>query len=185
MSAQPTLVLADDDERTIVDSSMPTGRLTREPPPNRKGPSIVRWRAWATRWFRCVLLVALGGGLCLGLLTVASEQRRLSVRLQRALDEMQAEGRPLPSVESTASVTSKEVLADPAEEPSPSAVTREELEVEAAGFVIANDHSAALQSYVALAMRFRDRPAFSDFVTVLRGKLACESPPAVESRRCD
>ena len=146
---------------------------------------MVRLRAWSARRFQCVLLVASGVGLCLGLLAVASEQRRLSVRLQRAIDEMHAEGRPLPSVESIASVTSKEVVGDLAEEPSPSAVSRDELEVEAAGFVIANDHHAALESYLVLATRFADQPVFSDFVAVLRGKLACESLPAEESRRCD
>jgi hypothetical protein len=65
------------------------------------------------------------------------------------------------------------------------AATREELELEAANFVVSNDFRAAIESYVTLATQFRDQPAFSDVAVILRAKLACEWPERKEGFGCD
>jgi len=190
VSARPTLVLADDDERTVVDSTMPAARSVAEPGCDGSGHPVVAWWTSASGRWRSWLLAAVVIGLCVSLVCVASEQRRLSVRLQRTLDAMSGGQRSIPSPEKASSLGLAEAPGGglvEARAPGPAAqvATREELELAAANLVVSNDFRAAIEAYLALAARFQDQPAFSNLATILRAKIACESPRRKGVFGCD
>ena len=190
MSAPPTLVLREDDERTIVDPRPAATQPPPEPDEGQPKPAVGRWSTWLRNGWRPLLAGVCGGALCLSLIALAVHQRRLSEQLRRAAEGMQRAGQPLPSVESTPSFASRHA---PSSAPTdarprlagPRLESRDELELEAATFVIANDYRSALESYLGLAELFPSERSFSDLVTILRAKLACQTSRGVGTLRCD
>lgn len=186
MSISPTLILTDDDDRTMVDRDVPQMGLVAEPDEERAcqlmGPfeTLLRagWRPWVA-----VLVVA---AFCGSLLAVALSQRHLSARLQETVDALQRTGQALSPRETTAVLVPHEsqvsaLTTDRIRVTDLQPATREQLELEAATRVIANDYRGALDSYLSLAAYSPDEQVFSNLVAILRAKLAC----GVEGSRCD
>lgn len=129
-------------------------------------------------------------GLCLSILAVVLHQRRLSERLEHTIDAMQRTTQSVRAVETAPVREPQEAASSVPSEPrsrvvDSHAASRDELELEAATFVIANDYVAALESYRRLAERFPGERSFSDLVTILRAKVACRSDRADEGLSCD
>lgn len=190
MSAPPTLVLGGDDERTIVDRREPESR----PPPERdkslQQQAIAHGAKLLRNWWRPLVASVAGGGLCLSIITIALHQRRLSERLQRTIDAMHTTALPLDSVDMALTPASQGPPASAFTErhaPRVDAQTvgRDDLELQAATFVVANDYRAALDSYRVLAERFPEERSFSDLVTILRAKVACRGARGAEVLACD
>jgi len=189
LSAPPTLVLEDDDERTTVDRRSPGAR------PSRVLDEAV-YDERAERWWRRLrssrqplLAGASAVALCVILLAIGNHQRRVD-RLLRTIEAMQNDHRgAAPTQTATGPGLIGGQLAElPGVQPRVAdggAVNREELELEAATLLIGNDYGGALELYRSLAMRFPDESVFSDLVSILQRRLGCEPQGYGPGPRCD
>jgi Tfp pilus assembly protein PilX len=145
---------------------------------------------WLRNRWRPLLVVVAAAALCMSLLALVLHQRRLSDRLRQTIDAMQEAARALPLREATPAQSSNEDRASPrtgsrSRSTDLQSTDREQLELKAATFVIANDYRAALDSYLRLAAGSPDEPVFSDLVTILRAKLACRAKHGLDGPPCD
>ena len=189
MSAPPTLVLKDDDERTTVDRSWPGARPSAMLDEAARHEQARRWWSRLRTWWKPLLAGACTVALCLILLGIGNQQRRVDRLLRRieALQNDHHEAAP------SRTATGQGLIGDrPAELPGVrarvadgGAVEREELELEAATLLIGNDYRGALELYRSLAMRFPEEPVFSDLVSILHRRLGCEPQGHAPGSRCD
>ena len=189
MSAPPTLVLQDDDERTTVDRSRPGARPSPMLDEAARHEQARRWWSRLRTWWKPLLVGASTVAFCLILLGIGNQQRRVD-RLLRRIEALQNDHHAaVPS----RTATSQRLIGDrPAELPGVrarvtdgGAVEREELELEAATLLIGNDDRGALELYRSLAMQFPEEPVFSDLVSILHRKLGCELQGHAPGSRCD
>ncbi len=190
MSSQPTLVLSDDEERTIVNQRLPLERdlplpreeSTKEPVRRRRSLLRDRWRS--------LLVVLFVAAPCLSLLVVTVHQRRVSERLLRTIEALHR-GRLAPdsagaAIHSATEESQSIVLPGaPTEGPEIEAASREQLELEAATLLITNDYGAALERYRGLSARFPNEEVFSDLVAILGTKLRCRTNQGSSGAKCD
>ena len=190
MSSPPTLVQRDDEERTIVDSSRPEERGVFVPVEtqmiqrsgSRPYPVNSSWRG--------LLSIGLLAASFVILVVTANQQRRRHARLLQTIEVLQRNDHRPPeaggaTVVGSMPTSSKSVVAAPRDLPNGRIASRAELELEAVGFLLANDFGSALERYRRLSGRFPDEPAFADIVTILRGKLGCSGPESVSGATCD
>ena len=189
MSAPPTLVLEDDDERTTVDRRWPGARPSRALDEAAHDEAAERWRSRLRSWWQPLLAGAWAVALCLILLAIGNHERRVD-RLLRTIEALQNDHR---AAAPSQTATGRGLIQDrPAELPGVrprvadgGAVKREALELEAATLLIGNDYGGALELYRSLAMRFPDESVFSDLVSILHRRLGCEPQGDGPGLRCD
>jgi hypothetical protein len=190
VSAPPTLVLRDDDERTIVDPRSPEDPQASMPGGSDTNQRSDRLETALRRRWRALLGAMLLGALLLSFVVTASYQRR---RYDRVLDAIRAlqrsyHGSPgpdagpmLPAMQRP----SDSVLDRQSAPPDVSAASRGELELDAASFLIANDFANAIDRYRALSGRFPDEQVFSSLVAILGSRLGCPAGTDVPGSGCD
>jgi len=128
--------------------------------------------------------------VCASLLAFANHQQRVHDRLLQTIEALQRDSQARVSDQTTIGPASVEtgpvehsgLLPDVIDG---RAVSREELELEAATLLIANDYKGALERYRRLSARFPDELVFFDLVGILRSKLGCRSQRGSTGPRCD
>jgi hypothetical protein len=190
VSSPPTLVLPNDDERTIVDSSRPEAQKAFVPVGTKMSQSSAGCQHPPSfRWRGLVSVGILAASLII-LVFAANQQRRQHARLLQTIQVLQRDHHT-PS-EANGSVTvgsmpmsSNAVVEALRELPNEHVASRADLELEAAGFLLANDFDSALESYRRLSRRFPDDRVFADVITILRAKLGCSARGGVPGAACD
>lgn len=190
MSSPPTLVLPDDDERTIVASNLPEERRPLVPVDTGTSQKSLRDpHSPRSTWPSPLSLCFLAASFVI-LVVAANQQRRRHARLLQTIQALQREDRMPFEAGGAATVgaiaTSPDSVFEAARELSNEpAERRADLELEAVGFLLANDFGSALESYRRLSRRFPDEPAFGDVVRVLRRKLGCSVRDSTPGSTCE
>lgn len=183
MSDPQTLLLREDDDRTVVDRRPDGGPLTHE---------VIRFLperiAFFRRW-RVVLCATVAAALCCGLSGWVYHERGVGEELRERIEELER-SRPSSFVRSVTHGSAGRVVphfafgTDP-REVGTGPVDRGNLEHRGARLLGTNNYRAALPYYQALSARYPEDRVFSDVVAVLHAKLRCESLQGRASSQCD
>lgn len=190
MSLPPTLVLGDDDERTIVDSRPPPTHPVARGSESRTRGTKKHWSSTLRGAWLPLLVGVCAVVATLSVVAFFENQERILDRFSQVVERLQTEGQapilrdqaPGPSpVEAQTRVSASAVPEVSTEDTS----SRAELELVAATTLIANDYHGALDRYQALSKAFPEEKVFSDLVSILRNKVGCPVGNGVAESRCD
>jgi hypothetical protein len=189
MTTLPTLVLEQDDERTVVDQchrgAPPTSEATKllpdshyDSPQRQPSPeSSFRMVALLARW-RLLAFVIVTATMSGGLSVALYRERHVTNSLREALAALKrSHSRSAIEVAARSVEPPKLSLEDSlaaGRSTGAAPVDREELERQGADLLGANDFRAALAYYRLLSARFPNERVYLDFVTVLGAKLRCQ-----------
>lgn len=201
MRPEPTELLREDEERTVVDrrrstadypSTAVTVILDDEDPKRVEGARVSRhferaWRRVSDGWRLLMPAILTGVVSGVGIAWFLGQQvvtRPENVHAHSNPSTAAEQPRPPspPSGESRALAVSASSLAPRAVPPERDPV---ELERRAADLLIANQLEEALTHYRLLAASVPAKPIFSDFVWMLERKLGCHGDGAPRARSCD
>lgn len=190
MSLPPTLVIHDDEERTIVDPRFQRREAetaaicegaNEEVVPGRRAEhsSFTGGASWVQKSWKQVLAVALLLTMLSALGVIAYRERAVADSLRARIDELSRIQRELLTTSSASMLETNVPMAESPQTVAPLGVAgtvgRAVLEKRGANLLFANHHETALKHYRALAARFPGEPVFADFVAVLEWKLRCKS----------
>ena len=183
MSDPQTLVLREDEDRTVVDSRFQhLWHPSRRSQPRSRLPVGLFRDPWK-RFGSAIVALAVTAGI----LVFMIYQHQQSQQLRRELDALRSVGLPQfssdavpgPAADFRSSKRRSERAGTSAFEGSRS---REELELQGAELLIANDYRSARSHYEILSRQFPHESAFSELVGILRTKIGCSAASAMGSQ---